>query len=324
MRWWVRIWAFALLMFVTAPARADDAADLKAKGDAALVSGNAQDALVAYKEAYAKNHDPALLYNMGRAHQNLGDLVAALDEYEAFDHEATPALRARVPGLPGLLKELRGKISQLAVSCNEEGATVTVRAKAVGKTPLTTALRVPAGHATVEVTKEGYFSYKTEVELTPGALAAVNAKLSSKTSSGLLVVTSPIIGALVAVDGASKESHELLRRGSKWDVMMKNMPFIGTLKAKGHIGEYRLVFVVQKENFHEMGAFVDLAKEVGADSVAFERVTNWGTFTPEQYAEKAVFVPTHPQYGEFMTAISDPRLRDPMVMMGSLGEFTRS
>ena len=203
MRFWVSALLMLFLVVLPSSAWADEAADLKAKGDAALVSGNALDALVAYKEAYAKNHDPALLYNMGRAQQNLGDVPAAVDAYEDFDRNATPELRARVPGLPGLLKELRVKVSQLAVSSNVDGATVAVRGKPVGKTPIGTATRVMAGHATVEVTKDGYFPYKTEIELPSAGLATVTAKLSSKAASGLLVVTSPITGALVAVDGSS-------------------------------------------------------------------------------------------------------------------------
>lgn len=125
----------------------------------------------------------------------------------------------------------------------------------------------------------------------------------------------------VSMDGATKTSHETLRRGSKWETMMKNLPFIGTLLQKGDIASYELVFVVQKENFAEMGDFVDLAKKVGANRVYFERITNWGTFSNAQYEEKAVFNPTHPQYEEFLAAVADPRLRDPMVLMGSLGEF---
>lgn len=127
--------------------------------------------------------------------------------------------------------------------------------------------------------------------------------------------------AKVSMDGATKESHELLRRGSKWEVMMQNLPFIGRIRAAGEIDAYELVFVVQKENFREMGDFVDLAKRVGADRVYFERLTNWGTFSADDYEEKAVFSPSHPLHEEFLAAISDPRVRDPMVSVGSLGEF---
>ena len=197
--------AFALLTLSASPARADEAADLKAKGDAALVGGNAADALVSYRDAYAKNHDPALLYNMGRAQQILGDIPAAVDAYEEFDRAATPELRARVPGLVGLLKDLRGKVGQVVVSCNVEGATVSMKGRPIGKTPLSTTTRVLAGKTTVEVTKDGYFPYKTELDLQGGALSSVTAKLFSKAEAGVLVVTSATVGVVVVVvDGTSR------------------------------------------------------------------------------------------------------------------------
>lgn len=125
----------------------------------------------------------------------------------------------------------------------------------------------------------------------------------------------------VSMDGATRETHELLRRGSRWDVMQSNLRFIGSLLARGEIDAYELVFVVQQENYREMGDFVDLAARVGASRVYFERVTNWGTFSPEAYARKAVFSPAHPEHREFLVALADPRLRDPRVFLGSLAEF---
>lgn len=124
----------------------------------------------------------------------------------------------------------------------------------------------------------------------------------------------------VSLDGATKESHELLRRGSKWEVMMENLPFIGSLLRKGDIKRFQLVMVVQKENFREMGAFVELAKAVGATRAYFETITNWGTFSDEQYADKAIHHPTHPLHPEFQAIMQDPRLRDPIVAWGSLAE----
>lgn len=125
----------------------------------------------------------------------------------------------------------------------------------------------------------------------------------------------------VSVDGATKETHELLRRGSKWETMMENLPFIGRLRAEGQIARFQIVMVVQKENFREMGAFVDLAKAVNASRVYFETLTNWGTFSAQEYAEKAVHGPTHPLHAELLAVMSDPRLREPIVAWGGLKEL---
>ncbi|HET7773166.1 MAG TPA: CatB-related O-acetyltransferase, partial [Burkholderiaceae bacterium] len=85
-----------------------------------------------------------------------------------------------------------------------------------------------------------------------------------------------------------------------------------------------LAFVVQEENFHEMGDAVDLALRVGATSIHFARVTNWGTFTLEAYQRKAVFLGTHPRHAEFLAAMADERLRHPIVRLGDLAAFLPS
>lgn len=125
----------------------------------------------------------------------------------------------------------------------------------------------------------------------------------------------------VSIDAAEGPTHELLRRGARWPVMLENMAFAGELMAEGVIDHYELVFTVQQENFREMGDAVDLAKRVGATGIYFARITNWGTFSNAEYARKAVFTPSHPEYADFIAAMQDPRLRDPMVLLGDLHEF---
>ncbi|MEL6485832.1 MAG: radical SAM protein, partial [Pseudomonadota bacterium] len=125
----------------------------------------------------------------------------------------------------------------------------------------------------------------------------------------------------VSIDAATGPTHEKLRLGAKWPVMMENMKFAGELAARGEVDCYELVFTVQQDNYLEMADAVDLAKEVGAQSIYFARITNWGTFTPAQFAHKAVFMPSHPEYRAFLKEMQDPRLLDPMVRLGDLGEF---
>ncbi len=125
----------------------------------------------------------------------------------------------------------------------------------------------------------------------------------------------------VSMDGASKATHELLRRGSCWETMMQNLPFIGRLLKKGEISAFELVFIVQQENYREMGDFVDLAARVGANRVYFERITNWGTFTPGQYQAKAVFNDSHPEHQAFLEVMKDARLRRPEVIINSFTAF---
>ncbi len=66
---------------------------------------------------------------------------------------------------------------------------------------------------------------------------------------------------------------------------------------------------------------MDLGHEVGADTIYFVRMTNWGTFSHGEYEKKAVFLPTHPQYAEFVRGMQDSRLRDSRVALGDLAVF---
>lgn len=125
----------------------------------------------------------------------------------------------------------------------------------------------------------------------------------------------------ISVDAAQGPTHELLRRGSRWPVMLKNMAFAGELRAKGSVERFELTFVVQVDNYMEMGDAVDLAHRVGADGVYFARLQNWGEFTHEHYRDKAVFLPSHPDYDSFLSHMQDPRLRDPIVWLGNLQLF---
>ena len=125
----------------------------------------------------------------------------------------------------------------------------------------------------------------------------------------------------ISIDAATGPTHELLRRGASWPVMLENMAFAGRLTAQGQVDHYELVFTVQAENFREMGDAVRLAQEVGASGVYFARLTNWGTFSHAQYSDKAVFLPSHPDHAEFLHCMQDPRLRDRRVLLGDLEAF---
>ena len=128
----------------------------------------------------------------------------------------------------------------------------------------------------------------------------------------------------ISIDAATGPTHELLRRGARWPVMLENMAFAGELTAAGLVDHFELVFTVQAENFREMGDAVDLARQVGATGIYFARITNWGTFTNEQYADKSVFLPTHADHIEFLDRMQDDRLLDPIVLLGDLSPFVRA
>jgi hypothetical protein len=199
--------SFGVTLAAPAPALAqsasdkDRAAELKKKGDAAMVSLRYEEAIDAYKQAYDITGDPALLYNRGRALQGLGQYPEALEQLESFKQQASPALRARVPALESLITDVRAKIATVLVLSNAKGARILVRSKVVGTTPLGGPIQLNAGPALVEVEAEGYLPFKKTVDLPGGGDIEIEAKLTLKSKMGLLTVRSPVAGARVFIDG---------------------------------------------------------------------------------------------------------------------------
>jgi len=187
----------------TPPAAANPVADeAKRKGDDAMVALRYEEALAQYKVSYEASKNPAILYNMGRAYEGLAEFPKALDALEEFNEKAPPELKARVPKLEELLRDVRGRVSTLVISAPVDDAEIRVGERVVGKTRTGQVIvRVNAGKQKLVVTKEGYFPFEKDVTLAGGKIETVDANLATRASSGLLRITSPVVGAAVALDG---------------------------------------------------------------------------------------------------------------------------
>jgi MoaA/NifB/PqqE/SkfB family radical SAM enzyme len=132
----------------------------------------------------------------------------------------------------------------------------------------------------------------------------------------------------VSVDAARPATYERLRRPGKWSVLRRNLDYIGALRRAGEIPSFQLNFVVQHDNFREMLEFADLADEVGADRLWYQRLVNYGSYTAEEFGRLDVANPLHPDHAELVQTLRHPRLRRPEVNMdmlrGLLPEYVAS
>src|ERR1700744_1837918 len=94
------------------------AGKLKKEADALMGQDRYADALSLYQKAYDITADPALLYNEGRAYEAMGEYPDAVDKLEKFDHDASPALHAKVPALQELINGIKSRIAVLVVTSN--------------------------------------------------------------------------------------------------------------------------------------------------------------------------------------------------------------
>jgi hypothetical protein len=176
--------------------------DPKQKGDEAMGLLRYQDALDHYKRAYEISKNPAILYNMGRAYEGLGDFPKALDALEEFNDKAPADLKAKVPKLDELLRDLRNRVATLVVSAPVEGAEIRLGEKVIGRTrPGQVVLRVNAGAQKLIVSAEGYFPFEKQVRLEGGHVETVDATLATRSSSAILRISSPVVGAAASVNG---------------------------------------------------------------------------------------------------------------------------
>lgn len=156
--------------------------------------GRFEEALSAYRDAFAVEPSPALLYNMGRAQEKLGRYAAALTTLEAFAAAAPADLKAKVPRLEALMKDLRARVAQLTIRANVAGARVYLANEPVGTAPFASPVFVMPGTTELQVRAEGHALYAREVTLDAGSnvvfdvaltpAGGANAAASAEPSSG--------------------------------------------------------------------------------------------------------------------------------------------
>lgn len=81
----------------------------------------------------------------------------------------------------------------------------------------------------------------------------------------------------ISIDGATKETFEKIRVGSKFEVVKRNCKLINDYCAEKKRYITKMWTVVQRDNFHEMSALVELGYELGFKSMVFSlNLTDWG------------------------------------------------
>lgn len=122
----------------------------------------------------------------------------------------------------------------------------------------------------------------------------------------------------VSIDAASDSTYALNRRGGSFEALTERLAFIRELRKQNQFKRLVLSFVVQKNNFRELPAFVALAQAHSADSIVFSPLGNWNTFPGAAYASRAVHRSDHPDHVELLSVLGDPALQAPGVFIGAL------
>ncbi len=121
-----------------------------------------------------------------------------------------------------------------------------------------------------------------------------------------------IKGMIISIDAAEAATYEDVRRPGKWETLTSNMEFIANLRRTGAIGWLIINFVVQKKNFEQMPAFVELGQHWSVDRVVFSKIfytPRAGTLESADFAANAIADDDHPDHPRFLEVLKHPILR---------------
>jgi wyosine [tRNA(Phe)-imidazoG37] synthetase (radical SAM superfamily) len=130
-----------------------------------------------------------------------------------------------------------------------------------------------------------------------------------------------INSVLVSLDAATEETYDIVRRGGNWSILMKNLNHLSDLKQRGKIKFLRLDFVVQKTNYKEMSDFVSLCKKLKVDECYFSLVSDWGTWSVEEYKKHAIWKKDHKEFNDFIEVMKNKIFDDQIVNLGNVTEY---
>ena len=114
----------------------------------------------------------------------------------------------------------------------------------------------------------------------------------------------------ISVDTAAKETYNKIRRGSNFDILLNNLKLLSELKKNKDL-KLKVTFVMQKQNYKEMPAFVKLMKKYSVDGFYFQKVINHRTYTEEEFRRADVRRKDHPGHEAFLEILRNPALKQP-------------
>ncbi|MDD1783406.1 SPASM domain-containing protein [Enterovibrio sp. ZSDZ35] len=119
------------------------------------------------------------------------------------------------------------------------------------------------------------------------------------------------IHACISIDAATESTYEVVR-GDSFQTLMENMYFVRELLENGELESISIVMIYRKSNYHEIPVFIQLGKELKADTIIINPLQAWaqsaysinGTFEDE-----AIHHPSHPEHHRLKQLIDENNIR---------------
>jgi radical SAM protein with 4Fe4S-binding SPASM domain len=121
----------------------------------------------------------------------------------------------------------------------------------------------------------------------------------------------------ISIDAATPMTYQI-NRGGSWSKLWSNIEFVNRLQKSGKTIMLGMFYTVQANNFRELMAFLQLAFAHKAAWISITALRNWGTYTSDDYQQRAVHLPSHPDYAEFRRVITDSSItQNPKIVLDS-------
>jgi len=108
----------------------------------------------------------------------------------------------------------------------------------------------------------------------------------------------------VSYDSPDSATYEKLRRGGKWNDLVKSLTWLKHKKKENGMA-FKVRMVVQKDNYKQMKQFYEFSQQFDVDEVQFQRIMNWRTFTIEQFSEVDIFNETSEYYNDALECLKE-------------------
>jgi tetratricopeptide (TPR) repeat protein len=223
----------SLLLFVAAPAfaqtsqTADEEQSPLERAHAHFLHGldyfRARDfkkALAEFERAAKLSPTADLWFNIGRAHEELGqhaEAASAFDRYlrDRVDAPDAPAVKARIAKLNTMLRAKRTRqaeereLGSLRIRGGAAGASLFLDGQPLQEASLSEPLLLPVGRHRFDVTQTGHIPLHAVLDIQPGLLTTAHAQLrpahlaqTQPATHGLDYVLFGVAGAALLVSGA--------------------------------------------------------------------------------------------------------------------------
>jgi hypothetical protein len=177
------------------------ATEFKSRGDKAIAEGDYAAAAEAYRRGNKIQHHPAFDFNLARALQGLGRYAEALDAVERFEREASPELKAQVPDLEVMIRELKANVGSLVLVGEPHKARVRGNERELGEYAPGRTLRCDTGPLDLVVTAEGFLPIEQHVTIAAGDTETVALKFERRDDRATITILTSVVGSQVAIDG---------------------------------------------------------------------------------------------------------------------------